>query len=163
MQLTKKCFECKQSFRKTELIEYASPNAQTLHSYCPHCLQEKQSRDAFIFKVCTIFGIKSPGPRIWTERKRLKQQYGYTDDTIIDCLEYIYNVKKMNKLSDSLCLIKPPMVEQMIQYKKRQNQVTNNIVNAAATSTQEYIVPAQKMTEQKNNTWNPDEWLDDDL
>lgn len=164
MQITKKCFECKQIFRKTELIDYASPAATVTHSYCPKCLIEKQERDNFAIKVCQIFGIKAPGPRIWTERKRLKEQFGYTDQTIIDCLEYIYNVKKLNKLTDSLCLVKPPMVEQMLQYKHNIEYKNNNIINAMNMETKEHIVPTNiKQESIKSNNWNPDDWLDDDV
>lgn len=92
MRLTKLCHGCKQSFRKSELIDYASPGAKTMYSYCSKCLEEKHSRENFSNKVCSIFGIKTPGPLIWTQRKRLQDTYGYTDDIIVECLDYLYNV-----------------------------------------------------------------------
>lgn len=118
---TLKCYECKESFPKETLVSYAAPGSTVMHNYCPKCLKEKQERDRFAQKVCEIFGLKSPGPRIWTERKRLFNTYGYTDGVIIDCLDYIYNVKKLKKLSESLALVTPPMVEKMKEWKRIQN------------------------------------------
>ena len=69
------------------------------HSYVitqqNNCYEDNIEREKFSNKVCEIFGIKSPGPVIWTQRKKLRDTYGYTDSAIIDCLEYIYNVLKL--------------------------------------------------------------------
>ena len=86
MRLTRKCAGCKQEFRKDELIQYATLSGKTTYWYCKDCYEEKLAREKFSNKICEIFGIKSPGPRIWTERKRLRDKYGYTDNTIIECL-----------------------------------------------------------------------------
>ena len=110
---TKQCYGCKQTFLKTELIDYTPIAAKISHSYCPACLKEKQAKDNFSMKVCSIFQLKSPGPRIWNERKRLIDKYGYTDEIIIDCLDYIYNVEHAAKLAESLCLVNPTTVAKM--------------------------------------------------
>jgi hypothetical protein len=103
-----------------------------------------------------------PGPRIWTERKRLIDTYGYTDQTIIDCLDYLYNVKKLKKLAESLCLVKPTTVNEMLQYKKRKAFEATQLGLAMQTETNEYIVPTPKKKKQiKKIEYNPDEWLDD--
>ena len=52
---SKKCFECKKSFPRYELVDYASPNSKSMQSYCPECLQKKQNRDKFSAAVCMIF------------------------------------------------------------------------------------------------------------
>lgn len=161
MRITKQCYECHEQFRKTELIDYASPTARILHSYCPKCLAEKQARDRFSEKVCNIFGIKQPGPRLWTERKRLQDKYGYTDDTIVDCLDYIYNVEKAKKLTESLCLVTPTTIEKMQHYKHKKEIVSNNIIQAMQQPQIEHIVPIKK-TEKQKVEWNPDDWLEDD-
>lgn len=108
---TKKCHGCGENFLRDQLIDYASPNAKTLYSYCQKCYKEKIAKDKFSEKVCSIFGLKKPGPRIWQDRKRIQEKYGYTDDVIVDCLDYIYNIKKLKKLSESLCLVTPLNVE----------------------------------------------------
>lgn len=131
-----------------------------MHSYCPKCFKEKQARERFSNKVCSIFGLKSPGPRIWKERERLQNTYGYTDDIIIDCLDYIYYVEKKKKLAESLCLVTPYAVEKMLRYKKTQENKASNIIRAVRTETNEYVVPIKENTTKKKESWNPDDWLD---
>lgn len=161
-KLTKKCFSCKEEFRKEELIDYAGPRAKNMQSYCKTCLKEKQARDNFSEKVCIIFGIKMPGPRIWTERKRLIDTFGYTDDTIIDCLEYIYNVKNYKKLAESLCLVKPEMVDEMMRYKKSQDNAGGKFVNAVTKKIGEtWHMSVQKEKKKVSKIINIDDYLDD--
>lgn len=157
----KQCYACKQKFKKEELVDYASEGAKTLHSYCLKCLKEKQEKDRFSQKVCSIFGIKAPGPRIWTERKRLIDTYGYTDNIIIDCLDYIYNVQGRKKLSDSLCLVNPSAVEKMLKYKKEKDVKAKMLVQAAKNETKDYIVPIKENTSSFKTNWEPDDWLED--
>ena len=163
MKLTRKCFGCKQDFRKTELIQYASVNAQTAQWYCHNCLKEKQDREKFSNKVCNIFGIKTPGPRIWTERKRLIDTYGYTDDLIIDCLDYIYNVEQKKKISETLALVNPSSMDKMLQWKRVQNNKAQSIINAI-TNTQitEYVVPIKEAQEKEidSELLNADDFLE---
>ena len=158
MRLTKQCHSCKQEFRKTELVDYATPGTKTMYSYCPKCLEEKHKREAFAKKVCMIFGLKSPGPRIWTERKRLIDTYGYTDDTIVDCLDYIYNIEHKKKLVESICLVNPTTINKMINYKQTK---ARQMTQALGTETKEYVVPIKEKIIQKDE-WNPDDWLDDE-
>jgi len=162
MQLSLQCYECKQKFPRNELVQYASPRAKILHNYCPACMRAKQEREEFTDKVCQIFGIKAPGPQIWTERKRLQEKYGYTDSTIINCLDYLYNIKKMKKLAQSLCLITPPAVEEMMQYRRAESAKSQRLAQATNTKTQEYVVPLnEQKTKNVKPEYDPDEWLDD--
>ena len=157
----KQCYGCKQQFRKSELIDYASSRAKVQHSYCSKCLKEKQSRDNFSDKVCFIFGLKNPGPRIWTERKRLQNTYGYSDEILIDCLDYIYNVKNFKKFVESLCLISPSMVDEMMQYKRSKMKQGFQLARATQTETIEYIAPIEKDKKKNKIEYDPDDWLDD--
>ena len=161
---TYKCYGCKQIFRKEELVEHASTRAKELHKYCPKCLKEKQDSEFFADKICEIFGIKAPGALIYTQRKRIKQEYGYTDQIIIDCLEYIYNVEWKKKLSESLYFVKPEYVEKMLKYKQSKETEEHQIVNAiGAFKTEEHIVPIKEIENNKTSTYdNIDEWLNDD-
>ena len=161
-KLTKQCYSCKEQFRKSELIDYCSIGSNTLHSYCPKCLAEKQERDLFSQTVCQIFGIKSPTPQIWTERKRLKEKYGYTDAVIIDCLNYIYNIEKIKKSSKTLYFVTPTMVEKMQQWKRGEQQKNNGIIAAYQTKCHEYIVSIKENKTSNKTYWNPDDWLDVD-
>lgn len=162
MERLKQCYICKEKFRKSELTEYASYNSQTFHSYCPKCLIEKQSRDNFSQKVCEIFGLKTPGPRIWTERKRLIEKYGYTDDIIVDCLDYIYTVVKKKKLSESLYLVNPVTVNEMKKYKEYNKVKAFQLASATNMKTAEYIVPVKEKYISMEN-WDPDDWLEEGI
>lgn len=162
MRLTHKCFSCKETFLTAHMSKIFSASGKTSQWYCPKCANEKHAREAFSNKVCQIFGIKSPGPRIWTERKRLQDNYGYTDDTIVNCLDYIYNVKKMKKLAESLTLVTPSMVDEMMDYRKSEEKRNKNIISAMNTELKEYIVPLQKKKIRKKEKMNPDDYLFDD-
>lgn len=159
---TYKCYSCKEKFPKSQLTSYATIRSKTAYNYCPECLKEKRARESFSEKVCAIFGLKAPGPRIWTERKRLMDNFGYTDNTIIECLDYIYKVERKKKLAESLCLVNPTTVEKMMQYKRMQERKNNNIIAAMQTPTQEFVVPINENTSKKDGKWDSDEWLDED-
>lgn len=105
----------------------------------------------------------SPGPRIWRERKKLLQ-LGYTDNVICECLDYIYNIKKLPKLVESLCLINSRLIEEMKAYKKRQEIKGFMLANAISqTNIQETIVPIREnIKEKKKTALNPDDWLNID-
>ena len=134
MQLTRKCFGCKQDIRKDEMIQYTSFSGKTSHWFCKSCYEEKLARERFQNKVCEIFGIKSPGPLIWTQRKRLRDEYGYTDDAIIDCLEYIYNVEHMDKLKESLGLVNPRSMENMKKWRTIKKGQASSVAAAIANT-----------------------------
>ena len=99
------------------MVNYATPRAKTSYWYCKKCYDEKMAQEDFSNKVCSIFGIKTPGPRIWTERKRLIDTYGYTDETIVNCLDYIYNVLKKPKKVETIYLVNPAMVDEMMRFR----------------------------------------------
>ena len=145
MLLTRKCHGCKQDIMKDEMIQYATLSGKTTYWFCKSCYEERMARERFQNKVCEIFGIKSPGPRIWTERKRLIDTYGYTDDAIVDCLEYIYNVEHMNKLTESLSLVGPRSMNSMKVWRADKKARAGSIAAAIANmETQEYVVPVKE-------------------
>lgn len=159
MKMTRKCAGCKEEYRKDEMVEYFSITGKTSAWYCPTCLAERQARERFSNKVCEIFGIKSPGPRIWTERKRLRDKYGYTDNAIVDCLEYIYHVQKKDKLADSLVLVNPRSMANMKSWKAEQRAKAGSLAAAIAnTEVREYEVPVNEKKKEKKEI-DLDEYL----
>ena len=161
MKLTRKCAGCKQDIRKEEMVEYFSPSGKTSHWFCPACLKEKQERERFSNKVCEIFGIQSPGPIIWTQRKRLQDTYGYTDDAIVDCLDYIYNEKKMNKLAESLALVNPRSMAEMKAWRSnRKAQASGIAASIANTEMKEYAAPVRENKTKKKEINLDDALLD---
>ena len=150
MQLTRKCHGCGQDIHKDEMIQYSTVSGKTSYWFCKNCYEEKMARERFQIKVCQIFGIKSPGPLIWTQRKRLRDEYGYTDDAIVDCLDYIYNVEHMKKLKESLGLVNPKSMANMKAGRAEKKARAGSIAAAIAnTETKEYIVPIKENKKKK--------------
>jgi hypothetical protein len=150
MQLTRKCHGCGQDIRKDEMIQYTSATGKTSYWFCKDCYEDKVARERFQIKVCQIFGIKMPGPLIWTQRKRLRDTYGYTDDAIVDCLEYIYNVEHTKMLKESLGLVSPRTMDKMKSWRAHQKAQASSIAAAIATTeTKEYIVPIRENVKKK--------------
>jgi len=162
MKLTRKCFGCKQDFRKEELVEYFSSSGKTSNWYCKDCLAEKQSRERFITKVCQIFGLQTPGPLIWTQRKHLRNTYGYTDDAIVDCLDYLYNVEKKSTLKESLGLVAPWSMEKTKKWKAQKKNETTGIAAALAnTQVVEEVVTIREHKKERKKTSLEDGLFDD--
>ena len=161
MQLTRKCYGCKQDIRKDEMIQYTTLSGKSSYWFCKTCYEEKMARERFQTKVCQIFGIKSPGPVIWTQRKKLRDTYGYTDDAIVDCLEYIYNVQKKKILSESLVLVGPKSMAQMKAWRADQKARASGIAAAIAhTEMKEYVVPIKENKKKKEEINLDDALLD---
>ncbi len=159
---TLKCYGCKQLFPKNELISYAPPLCTVYHNYCPSCYDERVARDKFSTKVCEIFGLKSPGPRIWTERVRLMEQ-GFTDAMICECLDYIYHVKKMKKLSESLYLINTSTYQEMQRYKILHSLPEKESVTAVQMfeNRQTYYMKPKETPTHNVKELDPNDFLDD--
>ena len=150
MKMTRKCYGCKQDILKDEMVQYSTVSGKTSYWYCRDCYEEKIARERFQNKVCEIFGIKTPGPLIWTQRKRLQDEYGYTDDAIVDCLDYIYNVEHMNKLKESLGLVNPRSMNNMKAWRAKKKAKVSSLAAAIAnTEMKEYIVPIQEKKKKK--------------
>ena len=150
MKLTRKCHGCGQDIFKDEMIQYSTLSGKTSYWFCKTCYEEKMARERFQDKVCQIFGIKSPGPLIWTQRKRLQDTYGYTDDAIVDCLDYIYNVEHMNKLKESLGLVNPISMANMKSWRAGKKAQASSLAAAIInTEVKEYIVPVQENKKKK--------------
>ena len=158
----RKCAGCKQEFRKDEMVEYTSLSGKSSAWYCSACLAEKQARERFSLKVCEIFGLKSPGPRIWTERKRLRDTYGYTDDAIVDCLDYIYNVVKKDKLTESLALVNPKSMAHMKSWRATKAAQAGSIAAAMAMPQQKEVIVSIKENTSKQKRTSLDDGLFDD-
>lgn len=155
-----KCYECKELFRKEELIHYVPLGAQNGHNYCPKCLKNRQDRDKFSMKVCQIFGIKKPGPILWKQRLAKIKEYGFTDDIIIDCLDYVYNVEHKAKISETLVLVTPENVNRMLAWKKSEAGKAASIVNAASQSIVEHFVSIKENNKNNKQILNADDFLD---
>lgn len=159
-----KCNVCKEKFNKDDLIYYTTARAQKGFWYCPKCYKEKLNREYFFETVCSIFGIKAPGPRIWRDRQRLLRK-GYTDEIIVDCLDYIYSVKRYKKLSESLVLVKEDMINEMLKWKKSKEYEAQSIISALKNNNQNIQTQLKLIKENNNDNkefLNVDDFLKDD-
>ena len=155
------CYECKEKFPREQLVAYATPGAVTQHNYCPKCLEDKIARDNFSAEICKIFGVKSPGARIWTERKRIQDEYGYTDNTIIDCLKYVYETAGAKKIVNSLCLVTPTNVEKMMKMKRRQTVTANHFESALNMKYNKEVISYREAPKKKDIHLDIDSILED--
>lgn len=146
MKDTLTCAECSRLklpvkvYPRGEIICYNSRNL------CPKHYKEAIEKEKFNNYICELFGIKSPGPLIFTQRKKLNEQ-GFTDETICHTLDYLFNVKKFNKMYESLGLVNSQTVEEAYNYHLSKKGKTvelkeNNVV--------EHIVPVKKRERKKN-------------
>ena len=160
MRSVYKCFECKNSFNVNDMIQYASLKSNTMHRYCKDCYQKKLAREQFENAICEIFGVKSPGPMMWSQRKAIMNRYGYTDNTIIECLKFMYNVLHYEKIKPTLGLVTPFNVEKMMQYKKTQDYKNNQIAQSFINNINPETIRVHiKENVQENNNFNIDEFL----
>lgn len=157
---TRVCHECHEKFQMSEMVNYASPTCKTSYWYCQKCYQEKVDKDNLRYKLCEIFGIQQVPPATWAYRKKLIEQYGYTDNTIIECLEYLYNVEHINKKGSATFLgyVNPANVNKMMRWKNREQNVAASLVRAINDqNTKIHLVNIKENTASKNKILTPDE------
>lgn len=147
------CSSCKQKVPRETIINYHSVN------YCPKCYREKLAREAFADTVCAIFHIRAPGPRIWTERKRLRENFGYSDEVIIFTLEYLYNVLEKKAISESIYLVNPTNVELAAAYWKKQKEKEEMYEKGAQQVHTIQIVNRERQEKINNLTEGMDEYF----
>lgn len=156
---THKCHTCGEVFRNEEMVNYSTIRSKTAYWYCKKCYDKKIWREKFIDKVCIIFGIKAPGSKIWKQRELIQEKYGYSDEILIDCLDYIYNIEKFEKLKPTLGLINPMMVDKMMQYKRQEKNKAMQLTNAMKTEYIDHIVPVEVNKKKIKDDWDPEDWL----
>ena len=84
------CPECKDKLHKEDGV-YEKP-----HYYHTDCYAKKLIRRELFDYICRLMNLKSPGPIIYAQRKKYINEYGYTDEGILNTLKYIYEVKHMS-------------------------------------------------------------------
>ena len=161
---TRKCDKCRADCIRSEMIEYTPVGCKNAQVLCRNCYEERIAYEKFSDGICKIFGLKKPGPIINKQRRTLLDK-GYTDEVILDCLDYVYNVKKLKKLSETLVLVTPENINAMMNYKKFTDYKTEKIAKAMVTTqVVEHVVPIKENTKSLMDDWdlNPDDWLDID-
>ena len=122
------CYGCKSKFPENDLIKY-STRGGTFYNYCSECYKEKKEKERFSEFVCSLFGLKLPGAKIYSQRKRLIEA-GYTDDTIIVTLDYLYNVCKTDKKIAGLGLVTPENISKAKEYFRKLEAKEQRMIEA---------------------------------
>ena len=118
------CCYCHKKFPREEIIFYGSSKNQM--KYCPDCYKDKIEREKFYQYICELFGIRAPGPKIYAQRRKIKENYGFTDETIMKTLDYLFKVKKMDKGFESIGLVNPKTVDEAKDYYESKKVVVVN-------------------------------------
>lgn len=157
---TRVCCKCKQIGLKDDMISTDGKAPW----YCKECHEKALETARFEETVCRIFNVKKPGAYVWKQRGKIIEEYGYTDQIITDTLNYIYSVKGYKPLATSICLVKPPMVEEMLQYKKAKDFKENRIVDAiidGVNNKQELpqIKTRENEKPKRKSSWDEEDYL----
>lgn len=156
---TLRCSQCKNDFRREEIIRYTPDGCKTEYKLCKKCYDEKIARKQFSDTVCRIFNLKAPGSRIWNDRKRIIDTYGYTDDIICKTLLYLYEIKKIKKLSESLIMVTPSSVNEMKTWERNQNTRKNLFENMSHHEYKYEYIDIPDDEDEELTLDNPDDYL----
>ena len=83
-----KCFECKMNILSDDAVGVDA------HYYHPKCYAAVLDRKNLMAYICQLFGLKAPGPVIYSQRKTFTEKYKYTDAGMLKTLKYLYEVQK---------------------------------------------------------------------
>ena len=139
------CSKCKTKYPKESMILYKN------QKFCQECYKKKLKDEEFFNFICLLFGLKSPGPKIYSQRKKLRENYGYTDETIMKTLSYLFEVKHCNKAFESLGLINPKNVEEAISYYKKEEYKNKKILDALKQTKEELQIFNVPLLKENNN------------
>lgn len=124
-----KCFECKWNVSVDDAIY------ENKHYYHPACYALVLDKKNFVEYVCKLFGLKAPGPVIYSQRKNFMEKYKYTDAGMVKTLKFLYEVQK-NKIDNAqerIGLIPYAYDEAQEHYAKedeRKRDIANKMSNA---------------------------------
>jgi hypothetical protein len=107
----------------------------------------KKAQKSKLSKVNQCFEGKpyiSPSTLIAKERKKIKAAYGFTDETIMKTLDYLFNVKKLNKGFESIGLVNPQNVEEARKYFEEKKKKEEKLREAEQTRIEKIVVPVKK-------------------
>ena len=73
-----------------------------------------------------MFGTPAPRPKTYPQPRKIKENYGFTDETIMKTLDYLFKVKKMDKGFESIGLVNPRTVDEAKDYYESKKVVVVN-------------------------------------
>lgn len=153
------CYKCKERFPAAEMIGYKE------HRFCPACYNKARENEVFSNFICELFGLISPGPRIWAEKARLEKK-GCSTKTMMRTLDYVYNIKrepKPQKLHETIYLVNPENIAEAKEYYKRKEEEQKMAIEAAKVKKEKiYIVPIKENTTNNSKIIDLDALLDEE-
>lgn len=130
------CSSCHKKVPRNEIIYYGKKENPI--KFCPECYKERIERDKFTNYICELFSLRTPGPKMYTQRRRLLDQ-GYTDDEIIQTLDYLYRICGANKNFESLGLLTPANIDKAKRYYLEKEKEAERIASAAQQTKERVI------------------------
>lgn len=156
------CPECKDKLHKEDGV-YEKP-----HYYHTGCYAKKLIRRELFDYICRLMNLKSPGPIIYAQRKKYINEYGYTDEGILNTLKYIYEVKHMSvqKADERIGLV-PYYYDKaqlyFAQKEKEKVEIMNSMSAAVTNSINETLVINTKTDiKRKPVLINPMDWWEEE-
>ena len=156
------CPECKDKLHKEDGV-YEKP-----HYYHTDCYAKKLIRRELFDYICRLMNLKNPGPIIYAQRKKYINEYGYTDEGILNTLKYIYEVKHMSvqKADERIGLV-PYYYDKAQSYfaqkEKEKVKIMNSMSAAVTNSVNETLVVNTKTDiKRKPVLINPMDWWEEE-
>lgn len=109
---------CKKTFRRASMYYYGDD------AYCWQCFPKKLAKVKFERFVKGLFNLTQIPPSVWKEYKNLIT-CGFSNDTIIETIYYIYTAKKVNQLMTIMKMINEKVVEEMTALRKERKMDAN--------------------------------------
>ena len=118
-----KCAFCEQFMDKDNSVRYNEKN------YHPNCLQKQKDKEELFKYICTLFGLKKPGPTVYSQLKNFMQKNNsYTYKGVLNSLKYFYEVKRNStKNSNQGIGIVPYVYDEAYEYYEKINHKQSKI------------------------------------
>lgn len=150
------CVNCHQKFSRKEIVNFNGKNL------CFECHKEASEKNAFDIFICQLFGLKKPGPKIYSQRKNLLER-GYSLNAIRQTLDYLFNIKGLSKKEATIgiLLTNPEYFDEAKEYYRKENQNIENWSIAAQeqAAAKRFIVPIREsVKEQKKINLDEINW-----
>lgn len=94
------------------------------NAYCWQCFPKQLAKVKFERFVKGLFNLTQIPPSVWKEYKNLIT-CGFSNDTIIETIYYIYTAKKVNELNTAMKMINEKVVEEMTALRKERKMDAN--------------------------------------
>lgn len=148
-----KCAFCDQLVDKDVAARYNSKN------YHANCAEKQKDKDELLDYVCKLFGLKRPGPAIYSQLKNFmaKNSY-YTFKGILNALTYFYEVKKNStKNSKQGIGIVPYVYDEASEYyaniSYKQHKIAKSVEKQLVTSPKEIHVKKETNSKKRKTLY----------